>query len=89
MLGGLCFSGSGLAGDDDGLGLFENAHITEGLVGDGEDMGRFFSKRAALVAADCGRRVELRDLFVGVDCYEDVGYVCLKERDFLWMLWKV
>lgn len=54
VLGGLRFARSGFAGDDDGLGLFEHAHVSEGLVGDGEDVGRLLTQRAALVAADCG-----------------------------------
>lgn len=83
VLGGLGFSGPRFAGDDDGLGLFEDTHVPKGFIGDCEDVGRFFPQGATLVAADCGRGVEFRDLFVGVDGYEDVCHVCLEKGVFV------
>ena len=57
------------------LQLSSDLHVPEGLVGDGEHVGRHGAERAALVGLDGGPRVEVLDDGVGVDGDEDVGHV--------------
>ena len=49
VLGRLRLAGAGLARHDDGLRLLHHLHVPEGLVRDGEHVGRHGAERAALV----------------------------------------